>query len=418
MSTPNRRRVVVTGLGTVCPIGNDVPTFWDNALKGANGVRRIEGFDVSDMTVQIAAQVRDFDPSLFLDRKEVRKTDPFVHFAVGAATEAVEDSGLDLSKLDPYRVGVILGSGIGGIIEIQDGSETLVARGPGRVSPFFIPKLMPNAASAHVAIKYGFKGVNFTTASACAASNHAVGTALRQIQYGDADVMITGGSEAPVCRLGMSGFCAARAMAADRNDDPEHASRPFDRDRSGFVMGEGSGILVLEELEHAKARGATIYCEVVGYGATDDAHHITAPVEGGEGAFNSMRLAMEDGRLNASDISYVNAHGTSTELNDKTESLAIARLLGDHAKNIGISSTKSMVGHLLGGSGGVELVACAKTLQTQSVHPTRNHTNPGDDCALDYIAEGARNVPVNALLKNSFGFGGHNATLALKRFNG
>jgi len=412
-----RRRVVVTGLGVVSPIGSGVGKFWAAALSGANGVAKITSFEVSDMPVRIAGLVTDFDVSTVMDTKEARKTDPFVHFAVGAAKEAMVDSGLDVSKEDPYRIGVILGTGIGGLQEIESGSTTLYSRGPTRINPFFIPKLMPNAGSANVAISFGLKGPNYTPTSACAASAHAVGTALRTIQYGDADVVLTGGSEATISRLGMSGFCAARAMAADRNDDPEHASRPFDKDRSGFVMGEGAGVLVLEELEHAKKRGAKIYCEVVGFGATDDAFHITAPSDDGEGAVACMKMAMKDGGLNAEDISYINAHGTSTELNDKTESLAVKKTLGEAvARKIAMSSTKSMTGHLLGGSGGIELVACAMSIFDSKVHPTRNYTTPDPNCDLDYVPGAARDMKVNAILKNSFGFGGHNATIAMKRF--
>jgi 3-oxoacyl-[acyl-carrier-protein] synthase II len=413
-----RRRVVITGLGVLTPIGNDVPSFWEAALKGSNGIRRVEHFDVSDMPVKIAGMIQGFDPSTVMDSKDARKTDPFVHFAIAAAVEAVRDSGMDFSKHDPYRVGVIMGTGIGGLQEIESGSHTLFGRGPGRVNPFFIPKLMPNAGAANVAIYFGIKGPNYTSTSACAASAHAVGVALRTIQYGDADIVLSGGSEAPVSRLGMAGFCAARAMAADRNDDPEHASRPFDANRSGFVMGEGAGVLVLEELEHAKKRGAKIYAEVVGFGATDDAFHITAPSEDGEGAIACMKIAMKDGGLNPEDVSYINAHGTSTLLNDKTESLAIRRVLGEQANKVLVSSTKSMVGHLLGGSGGVELVAAAMSLHQQKVHPTRNWENRDPSCDLDYIPGSGRDAKVTAVLKNSFGFGGHNATIALRAFEG
>ncbi len=411
-----RRRVVITGLGAITPIGNDVRSFWEAALGGSNGIRKIEHFDVSDMPVKIAGMIQGFEASSVMDAKEARKTDPFVHFAIAAAVEAVRDSGLDLAGYDPYRIGVIIGTGIGGLQEIESGSHTLYGRGPGRVNPFFIPKLMPNAGSANVAIQFGLKGPNYTPTSACAASAHAVGVAMRTIQFGDADIVLSGGSEAPVSRLGMAGFCAARAMASDRNDDPEHASRPFDAKRSGFVMGEGAGVLVLEELEHAKKRGAKIYAEVSGFGATDDAFHITAPSDDGEGAMACMRIAMKDAGLNPEDVSYINAHGTSTLLNDKTETLAVKRVLGEHAKKVLMSSTKSMIGHLLGGSGGVELVAAALSLAEQKVHPTRNWENRDPDCDLDYIPGSGRDAKVKAVLKNSFGFGGHNATVALKAF--
>jgi 3-oxoacyl-[acyl-carrier-protein] synthase II len=413
-----RRRVVVTGLGAVTPIGSTVARFWEAALAGTNGIEKITVFNVEDMPVKIAGMVKDFDPTSCMDAKEARKTDPFVHFAVGAAKEAIADSGLDVSKFDPYRLGVIMGTGIGGLQEIESGSTTLYSRGPGRVNPFFIPKLMPNAGAANVAIQFGMKGPNYTPTSACAASAHAAGVALRTIQYGDADLVVTGGSEAPVSRLGMSGFCAARAMAADRNDDPSHASRPFDKDRSGFVMGEGGGVLIFEELEHARKRGAKIYCEVAGFGATDDAFHITAPSDTGEGATECMKIAMRDGGLNAEDITYINAHGTSTQLNDKSESAAARAVLGAHADKVCLSSTKSMIGHLLGGSGGVEMIACVKSIETGNVHPTRNWTTRDPECPLDYIPGAARSLKVKAVLKNSFGFGGHNATMAFKRFEG
>jgi len=418
MTDSRRRRVVVTGLGVVSPIGSTVQSFWDAALAGTNGISKVEHFDVSDMPCQIAGLVKDFNAEDWIDKREVRKTDPVVHYALASAKQALEDSGLDLSKEDPYMIGSILGSGIGGMAEIEIGAETLFKKGPSRMNPFFIPKLMLNACAGQVAIHLGLKGPNYCTASACAATNHAVGVALRTIQYGDADVIFTGGSEATVGRLGMSGFCAARAMCADRNDDPEHASRPFDKDRSGFVLGEGAGILVLEELEHAKARGAKIYCEVSGFAATDDSHHITAPSDDGEGALNSMLRAMKDARLNPEDVTYINAHGTSTPLNDKAESAAIRRALGDAANKVMVSSTKSMTGHLLGGSGSIELVGCAKAIETKRVHPTRNYTTPDPDCDLDYIPNEGRELEVNALLKNSFGFGGHNATLAFTRFQG
>ncbi len=413
-----RRRVVITGLGVVSPIGVGADVFWKAALAGENGIVRIEHFDVEDMTCKIAALVKDYDPLSVLDRKEVRKTDPVVHYALGSAKEALEDSALELDKFDPYRIACVYGSGIGGMLEIEAGAEILVKKGARRMSPFFIPKLMLNACAGQLAIHLGIKGPNYSTVSACASSNHAVGSALRLIQYGDADVVFTGGAEATVGRLGMSGFCAARAMATDRNDDPEKASRPFDKERSGFVMGEGAGTLILEELEHARRRGAKIYCELAGFGATDDAFHITAPSEDGEGAKMCMQLALQDAKLNPEDVGYVNAHGTSTLYNDRTETKAIRQTLGDHADKVMVSSTKSMVGHLLGASGGVELVACAKSLESGFLHPTRNYEVPDPECDLDYIPNEAREVPVKSILKNSFGFGGHNATIALKRFEG
>ncbi|MCK6439622.1 MAG: beta-ketoacyl-ACP synthase II [Planctomycetes bacterium] len=411
-----RRRVVVTGLGAITPLGNDVTTFWEAAVAGKNGIEKVTHTTVDDMNCHIGGTIKNFDPTTFLDKKLARQTDPCVHYALGAAMEALKDSGLDATKEDPYRIGVILGSGIGGMREIEEGCTILVQKGPGRMNPFFIPKLMLNAASGQIAIQLGLKGPNWSTASACASANHAVGSALRSIQYGDADVIFTGGTEATLGRLGMSGFCAARAMCSDHNDDPAHASRPFDKNRSGFVMGEGAGILVLEELEHAKKRGAKIYCEVAGYGATDDAFHITAPSDDGEGAAVCMQLTLKDAKLNPEQIGYVNAHGTSTPHNDRTETKAIRRALGAHAEKALISSTKSMIGHLLGGSGGVELVACVKTIETGRVHPTRNYETPDPECDLNYVPNEGREARVDATLKNSFGFGGHNATIALKRF--
>lgn len=418
MADAQRRRVVVTGLGAVTPIGNTVAEFWNAALEGKNGISKITHIKVDDMPCQIAGMVKGFDASTVLDRKLARQTDPFVHFALAAAIEAAKDAGIDFTKEDPTRSGVILGSGIGGMQEIQDGAEILFARGPSRQSPFFIPKLMLNAAAGQLAINFGIRGPNWSCASACASTNHAVGSAMRSIQYGDADIMFTGGSEATIGRLGMSGFCAARAMATDRNEDPEHASRPFDKNRSGFVMGEGGGILLLEELNHAKKRGAKIYAELCGYGASDDAYHITSPSESGVGALECMTAAMRDGRLNQEDITYVNAHGTSTLYNDRTESKAIRAALGAHADKALVSSTKSMIGHLLGGSGGVELVAAVMTIHTGRVHPTRNYEVADPECDLNYVPNTAREAPVKAVLKNSFGFGGHNATIALRRFEG
>jgi len=415
MSTSARRRVVITGLGVICPLGNDVPTFWNRALKGENGIELHEDLKAAGLTTAIAGRLKGFDAAVaFNDRKYARQTDPFVHYAVYAADQALKDSRLDLDKTDRNRVGCIIGSGIGGLEEIQDGNRVLIERGPGRINPFFIPKLMLNAAAGNVAIRFGLKGPNFATASACAAANHALGAAFRTIQYNDADVMVTGGSEAAVTVLGMAGFCSARAMS-QRNDDAAHASRPFDKERDGFVMGEGAGIAVFEELEHARRRGANIICEVVGYGATDDAFHMTTPSEDGEGAVRSMENAVRDAGLKPEDVSYINAHGTSTEYNDKTETLAIKRLFGDHSKKLMVSSTKSMIGHLLGASGAVELVVTALAIQKDMVPPTRNLSVPDPNCDLDYVPHEGRSARVNVAISNSFGFGGHNATIALSK---
>jgi len=411
-----RRRVVITGLGVLSPIGNDVPTFWDAALRGANGIETQQEYVEAGLTTTIAGRLKNFNAEALLgDRKYVRQTDPFVHFAVIASQQALEDSKLDREKTDMTRVGAIIGSGIGGLEEIMDGNRTLIERGPRRINPFFIPKLMLNAASGNVAIRFGLRGPNFATASACASANHALGMALRTIQYGDADVILAGGAEAACTVLGLAGFCAARAMST-RNDDPEHASRPFDKERDGFVMGEGAGVLVFEELEHAKARGAQIYCEVAGFGQTDDAFHMTSPSEDGEGAMRSMLLAVKDTGAKPEDVTYINAHGTSTEYNDRTETLAVKKAFGDHAKKLMISSTKSMVGHLLGASGAVELVATALAIKHGMVPPTRNLTVPDPDCDLDYVPHEGRSADINVALSNSFGFGGHNATVALRKF--
>jgi 3-oxoacyl-[acyl-carrier-protein] synthase II len=416
MSNNGRRRVVITGLGVVSSIGNDVPTFWDAVIKGSNGIATCEDFIEAGLTTTMAGRVKNFDAVALLgDRKYARQTDPVVHYAIVSAAESLKDSGLNLEKEDLERIGVIIGSGIGGLEEIYDGTKTLIERGPRRVNPFFVPKMMLNAPAGNVAIRFGFKGPNFATASACTSANHALGMALRTIQYGDADVMLTGGSEAACTVLGMAGFCAARALST-RNDAPERASRPFDKDRDGFVMGEGAGIVVFEELEHALKRGANIYAEVAGFGMTDDAYHITSPSEDGDGATRSMQLAIKDGGLSLEDVSYINAHGTSTEYNDRTETLAIKRTLGDHARKVMVSSTKSMIGHLLGASGAVELVATALAVKNDIVPPTRNLDNPDVDCDLDYVPHEGRQATVNAAISNSFGFGGHNATIALKKF--
>lgn len=417
MSNQSRRRVVITGLGAVTPLGNTAPDFWDAVMNATNGIQHHEDFAEAGLTTTIAGRVKDFDAAELLgDRKYARQTDPFVHYAVVASDEAVRDSGLDFEKENRDRIGCIIGSGIGGLEEIFTGTGTLIQKGPRRVNPFFVPKMMLNAAAGHVAIRNGLCGPNFATASACAASNHAMGVALRTLQYGDADVVITGGSEAAVTVLGMAGFCAARAMST-RNDAPEHASRPFDKDRDGFVMGEGSGILIFEELEHAKARGAKIYAEVVGFGATDDAYHITAPSEDGQGATKSMENAVKDAGRNLDEVDYINAHGTSTPYNDRTETKAVKGLFGDHAKKLAISSTKSMTGHLLGASGSVELVVLTKAVHEGKLPPTRNYETPDPDCDLDYVPNEGRDGNIRVALSNSFGFGGHNATMALAKYS-
>ncbi|MBX3459125.1 MAG: beta-ketoacyl-ACP synthase II [Planctomycetes bacterium] len=417
MFNNGRRRVVITGLGVISAIGNDVPTFWQGAIKGANGIELCPDFAEAGLTTTIAGRVKNFDATVLLgDRKYARQTDPVVHFAVVAAGEALKDSGLNLETEDRTRIGCIIGSGIGGLEEIYDGTKTLIERGPRRVNPFFVPKMMLNAAAGNVAIRYGLTGPNFATASACTSANHALGMALRTIQYGDADVIFAGGSEAACTVLGMAGFCAARAMST-RNGDPSRASRPFDKDRDGFVMGEGAGVLVFEELERAKARGAKIYAEVAGFGMTDDAFHITSPSEDGEGARRSMELAVKDSGRKFEEFDYINAHGTSTEYNDRSETLAIKRLFGDHARKLMVSSTKSMIGHLLGASGAVELVATALAVHNDIAPPTRNLEQPEEGLDLDYVPHEGRKATVRAALSNSFGFGGHNATIALAKYS-
>jgi len=409
-----KRRAVITGIGIVSPLGNDRETTFSGLLDGANGIGMITSFDTSAFSTKIAGEVRNFDPAKYVEPKEVRRLDRFTLLTAAAGLEAFVDSGLDVSKEDPDRCGVICGSGIGGLLEIEAQHKILMDRGPGRVSPFLIPKLMMNAMSAHLSMRFGMKGQNWVTASACASASHGIGTALRAIQYGDADVVMTGGSEAAITPLGIAGFCSLGAMST-RNDHPESASRPFDRDRDGFVMGEGAAILVVEELEHARRRGARIYCELAGFGATADAYHITAPAAGAEGAQRSMRLAMADTGIALDDVDYINAHGTSTPINDPNESAAIKAVFGDRAKKIPVSSTKSMIGHLLGASGAVEAAVCALSIHRGVIHRTRNHENPDPQCDLDYVPEGTRTAKIRAAISNSLGFGGHNCTLAFRR---
>ena len=410
------RRVVITGLGVVSPTGTGVEKFWSNLIAGVGGIDIIKRFDPVELglPVHIAGEVRDFDPEKYFDKKEIQKVSDFIKFAIAAAEEAIEDSALLKSKFDPYRVGVIIGTGIGGLRDIEEQQKVLMEKGPRRVSPFFIPYGISNMASGLVAIRFGLKGPNYCVVSACATGNHAIGDAMRLIQKGDIDVAIAGGCESAITPLGVAGFASMRALST-RNHEPQKASRPFDKDRDGFVMGEGAGILVLEEYEHAKARGAKIYAELVGYGATDDAFHITAPCADGEGAYMCMKLALEDGGAKPEEIDYINAHGTSTPLNDKSETLAIKRLFGEHAYKLKISSNKSMIGHLLGAAGAVEAVATVKTIQTGIIPPTINLENPDPECDLDYVPNKAIEYPVVYALSNSFGFGGTNACLLFKK---
>ena len=409
------KRVVVTGLGAVTPIGNTTEEYWQGLVEGRSGIGPITHFDASRHGCQIAAEVKDFEPSLYLDRKEIKRNDRFVHFAIASASQAMEDSGLPISEVNAEQVGVLIGTGIGGIKVLEDQQTINLSKGPGRCSPFMIPMMIANMATGQVAIKTGAKGPSNCTVTACAAGANAIGDAFRIVQRGDAQAMIAGGTEAAITELSMAGFSNMKAMST-RNDEPDKASRPFDKDRDGFVMGEGSGVLVLEELEHAKARGAKIYAEIVGYGLTCDAFHITAPSEGGEGAARAMRFALKDGGISPADVSYINAHGTSTPANDINESAAIQTVLGEHAHEIAVSSTKSMTGHLLGGSGGIEAVASVLSVARDRVPPTLNHDNPGEGCDLDYVPYNSRPMTVNVALSNSLGFGGHNVTLAFRKY--
>lgn len=411
-----RRRVVVTGLGAVTPIGTGVDKFWTNLVKGVSGIDHIKSFDPAEfgLNVTIAGEVKDFDPMNFLDKKEASRLSVFVHYAVAAAEEAILDSGIKEAGYDPLKIGVIIGTGIGGLRDIEREHTVITQKGARRVSPFFIPYGISNMGAGYVAIRHGFKGPNYCVVSACATGNHSIGDAFRMIQAGDIDAAIAGGTEAAITPLGVAGFAVMRALST-RNDEPQKASRPFDRDRDGFVMGEGAGILVLEEYERAKARGAKIYAELVGYGATDDAYHITAPHECGEGAYECMRLALEDAGLNPDEIDYINAHGTSTPLNDKIETLAIKQLFKEHAYKLKISSNKSMIGHLLGAAGAVEAVASVKTIETGLIPPTINLENPDPECDLDYVPNEAVKANVRTVLSNSFGFGGTNACLIFKK---
>lgn len=409
------RRVVVTGLGVISPVGNTVDDFWTALCSGQSGVDRITEFDVSDFSTQIAATVKDFKPENYMDKKEARRMDRFTQFAVAATYMAIKDAQLDLDKIDKERFGIILGSGIGGIQTLEEQFEVLMQKGPGRISPFLVPMMIANIAAGQLAIMVGAKGVNFTVVTACASGTNAIGEAFNAIRYGHADVVITGGTEAPITRIALAGFCSMKALST-RNDDPKAACRPFDKDRDGFVMGEGAGILILESLEHAQKRGARILAEVVGYGSTDDAYHITAPAPEGEGAARAMKLALESAGIAPEEVSYINAHGTSTSYNDKLETMAIKRVFGQHAYKLAVSSTKSMTGHLLGAAGGVEAVALVKSIVHQFVPPTINYTTPDPDCDLDYVPNEGRPWEIEYAMSNSFGFGGHNACILMKRY--
>jgi len=413
-----QRRVVITGLGLVTPLGHELDAFWKDLIAGQCGIDRISAFDATPFDTQIAGEVKNFDPSpAFPSPKEIRHTDRFSQFGVFAGHRALLDSGLDLAKENCDEIGVILGSGIGGLSTTMKQHKVLLDRGPDRLSPFMIPMLISNMASGVFSMFYNLRGPNFATCSACATANHAIGEAWRAIKMGDAMAMFAGGAEATVVSIGIGGFCAMKAMST-RNDDPKHASRPFDKERDGFVMGEGAGVVVLEELEHAKKRGANIYCEVVGYGNTADAYHLTAPSPDGEGAARCMRMALRSGGLNTEDVSYINAHGTSTPQGDECETRAIKTVFGTHAKKIAVSSTKGATGHMLGAAGAVEMSICALAIKHGVVPPTINYQVPDPECDLDYVPNTARELKVNAVINNSFGFGGHNASIAAKKFTG
>lgn len=411
------KRVVITGMGCVTPIGNNVKEFWASLLEGKSGIRKITYFDVSSYTSQIAGEVKDFDPSAYIDAKNVRRLDKFAQYAIVSSYMAVEDADIDLEKIDKERAGVILGSGIGGLQVIEDQHSILLEKGPSKVSPFLIPMLIADEAPGLIAINFGFKGPNMSIATACASASHAIGISFRAIQRGESDIMITGGNDAAITTLGLSGFGQMKALST-RNDSPQEASRPFDKDRDGFVMADGSGTLILESLEHAQKRGARIYAELVGFGMTADAYHITAPDPEGEGAKLVMAKALENAKINLSEVDYINAHGTSTQYNDKIETLAIKKLFGQDAYKIPISSTKSMTGHMLGAGGAVELIACVKTIENNVIHPTINYKNPDPECDLDYVPNKAREKEVKVAISSSFGFGGHNACLAVRKFEG
>ncbi|MCR6666945.1 MAG: beta-ketoacyl-ACP synthase II [Methyloversatilis sp.] len=409
-----RKRIVVTGLGIISPVGNTVGHAWENILAAKSGIRRITRFDPSDLPVQIAGEVRDFDVANYLSPKEARRFDTFIHFGIAASMDAIRDAGLEANPANAERIGVCVGSGIGGLPMIEETHNAMLAGGVRKVSPFFVPGSIINMISGIVAINYGFKGPNFATVSACATANHSIGEAMRLIEYGDADVMIAGGAESTMCPLGVAGFAAAKALSG-RNDDPETASRPWDSGRDGFVLGEGAGVLVLEEYEHAKARGARIYCELAGYGMSADAHHITAPCEDGEGASRSMANALRNGGVALDEVDYINAHGTSTPLGDIAETVAIKRCFGEHAKTLCVSSTKSMTGHALGAAAGIEAVVTVMAIHKQIAPPTANLRDQDPACDLDYVPLVPREINIRSALSNSFGFGGTNATLVFRR---
>ena len=412
----SHRRVVITGMGVVTPVGSEMEVFWRNLLAGHSGIAPVTRFDTTKFDTKIGGEVKDFKPELYMPVKEARRTDRFTRYAIGAAKMAFADSHLDLSKEDINRVGVLVGSGIGGMETIEDQARVLFEKGPQRVSPFMIPMLIINMASGYISMLLGVKGPNLSVVTACATATHALGEGARIIEHGDAEVMIAGGSEAAITGVGYAGFCSMRAMST-RNSEPEHASRPFDKGRDGFVMGEGAGVCVLESVEHATARGARIYCEIAGYGITGDAYHMSAPAPDGEGAARAMTAALRDAKLRPDQIDYINAHGTSTPVGDKCEVAAVKTVFGDHARKLAISSTKSMTGHLLGAAGAVETAVCALAIRDQIVPPTINYEEPDPECDLDCVPNKARQMKVDICLNNSLGFGGHNAAIIIKKFH-
>ncbi|CAM4059034.1 beta-ketoacyl-ACP synthase II [Lederbergia lenta] len=409
-----KKRVVVTGIGAISPVGNNAATTWENVLAGKSGIGPLTRLDPEQYSAKVAAEIKDFDVEKYIEKKEARKMDRFTHYAVGAALMAVEDANLKIDENNANRIGVWIGSGIGGMETFEKQFETFQKRGYRRVSPFFVPMMIPDMAAGQVSIYLGAKGVNSCTVTACATGTNSIGDAFKVIQRGDAEAMIAGGAEAPITQMAVAGFCANTALTT--NPDPHTASRPFDLNRDGFVIGEGAGIVVLEELEHALQRGAKIYAEIVGYGSTGDAHHITAPAPGGEGGARAMTIAIEDGGLKPEDIDYINAHGTSTPYNDKYETMAIKEVFGSHAYKLAVSSTKSMTGHLLGAAGGVEAIFSVLAIKDSIMPPTMNYETADPDCDLDYVVNGARKADVKAVLSNSLGFGGHNATIAFKKY--
>ena len=416
----SKRRVVLTGVGAVTPVGNNVKDFWDAVVAGKTGVRRLTAINPNPFSSQIAAEVKGFDATKYMTSKQDRRLDQFVKFAIGAAKMAVEDTGLDLEVITREKAGVYIGSGIGGLHTVEAEHEKYIRnddekKAASKISPFLIPMLIVNMASGIVSIELGFKGPNSAAVTACATASHSIGDAFKIIQRNEADIMVAGGSEAAITKMGFGGFCALKALST-RNDEPEKASRPFDKERDGFVMGEGAAVVVLEDLEHAKKRGARIYCEIVGYGMSGDAYHMTAPDPSGCGAIRCMKAALVDAKLNVEDVDYINAHGTSTQLNDKTETAAIKSVFGDYAHKVAVSSTKGVTGHLLGATGAAELIACIKAIENSIIPPTINYEIPDPECDLDYVPNKAREQKVNVAISNSLGFGGHNVTLVIKRF--